>query len=252
MNKLFIVSVLLLLTNTVAASDSTNTTSNSSSHWGYGKNNGPDHWSSMNPDYSLCSKGKNQSPVNISGFIKAPHKKLNTDYQTKVNEIVNNGHTIQINMKSGSKIKIDNSNFELKQFHFHSPSENTINGKSYPLEGHFVHADTNGDLVVLSVMFEKGDSNIVLEKLWSHMPEQSGAHENLTDNITASNLMPKNMDYYQFNGSLTTPPCSEGVRWYVLKNPIKVSQQQVDKFHHTMHHANNRPVQSINARLILE
>ncbi len=244
MKNLIIMAALLLLSNTTFANEST--------HWGYEKGNGPAHWSDINPDYSLCQSGKNQSPVNISGFIKAPHSKLNTQYLSKVNEIVNNGHTIQVNMKAGSKIKIDNDDFELKQFHFHSPSENTINGKSFPLEGHFVHADSSGNLVVLAVMFEDGDKNSIIEKLWDHMPVNMGDHENLNTDITASNLMPDNMDYYRFNGSLTTPPCSEGVRWYVLKNSIKVSEQQVEKFHSTIHHANNRPVQSINARLIIE
>ncbi|VAX01906.1 Carbonic anhydrase, alpha class [hydrothermal vent metagenome] len=244
MKKQLIMAALVLLSNTSFA--------NESSHWGYGNSNGPTHWSEINPDFSLCKNGKNQSPINISGFIKAPHESLKPHYKSKVDEIVNNGHTIQINMHAGSNIKIDNTHFNLNQFHFHSPSENTINGKSFPLEGHFVHTDKNNNLVVLAVMFENGDKNTALETLWKHMPINSGEHKNLTNNITVSNLMPKNMDYYRFNGSLTTPPCSEGVRWYVFKNPIKVSKQQVDQFHETIHHANNRPVQSINARLIIE
>ncbi len=244
MKKQLLMVALVMLSNTSSA--------NESAHWGYQKTNGPAHWSEINPDYALCQSGKNQSPVNISGFIKAPHKSLKPIYHSKVNEIINNGHTIQINMQAGSKIKIDNNDFNLKQFHFHSPSENTINGKSYPLEGHFVHADENNNLAVLAVMFENGDKNSALEELWQHMPMNSGEHQNLTNNITASSLLPKNLDYYQFNGSLTTPPCSEGVRWFVLKNSIKVSKQQVSQFHKTIHHANNRPVQSINARLIIE
>lgn len=244
MKKLIIMSAIMMLTNIAVAKES--------APWGYKNNNGPNHWSEINPDYVLCSNGKNQSPVNISGFIKAPHKKLNMHYQSKAKEIVNNGHTIQINMQTGSNIKVDNQDFELIQFHFHSPSENTINGESFPLEGHFVHANKNGNLAVLAVMFKAGDNNLILEKLWNQMPEKSGDHKLLKENITVSNLLPKDMDYYRFNGSLTTPPCSEGVRWYVLKNPVKVSDKQVEKFHHAMHHNNNRPVQPLNARLIIE
>jgi len=244
MMKIFLMSALLLLTQIAIA--------NEQSQWGYDNKNGPTHWGEINTKYTLCKNGKNQSPINITHLTKAPHDKLSMNYQSKVVEILNNGHTIQFNVESGSRIKIDNETFDLTQFHFHSPSENTINGKRFPLEGHFVHTDKKENLAVLSVMFEDGKNNPIVEKLWKKMPSKVGSHIPLNDNITAFNLMPKNKDYYRFNGSLTTPPCSEGVRWYVLKNPLTISTQQIEKFHSAMHHANNRPIQKLNARLVLE
>jgi len=244
MMKIFFMSALLMLSQIAIA--------NEMSHWGYDHKNGPTHWSEINAKYELCKNGKNQSPINITHQIKVPHDKLSINYHTNVVEILNNGHTIQFNVNLGSYIKIENKNFDLTQFHFHSPSENTINGKRFPLEGHFVHTDKKGNLTVLSVMFEDGDNNPIVEKLWEKMPSKIGKHIPLNENITAFNLMPKNKDYYRFNGSLTTPPCSEGVRWYVLKNPIAISTNQIKKFHSAVHHDNNRPIQPLNARLVLE
>ena len=139
-----------------------------------------------------------------------------------------------------------------KQFHFHSPSENTINGQYYPLEAHFVHADQDGRLAVIGVMFELGEENSELAKLWKNMPEDSHSQATLLKELSALNLMPKEKSYYRFNGSLTTPPCTEGVRWFVLKDTIKASKAQINKFRTVMGTDTNRPVQPINARVILQ
>jgi len=221
-------------------------------HWGYESQNGPSHWGQMSPDYYLCGKGKNQSPVNLSNFVDAKLPQLNIDYNTRGKEIVNNGHTIQVNYENGSTITIDNHRFALLQFHFHSPSENRINGKSYPLEGHFVHADKDGNLAVISVLYEEGKSNPALGRIWQQMPERAGEKKTLAGNVVALDIMPKTNDYYFFNGSLTTPPCTEGVRWYVLKQPVSISKQQIKKFTKVIHHPNNRPVQPLDSRLVLQ
>ena len=221
-------------------------------HWSYSGQDGPEHWGSLAEKFSVCTTGKNQSPVNLTGMIESDLKAIKIDYKDGGNKVLNNGHTIQVNYAPGSTITLDGHSFELKQFHFHSPSENTIEGRSYPLEAHFVHADPDGNLAVIAVMFEEGKENAELEKAWAHMPEQAGEPQDLKAMVNAEVLLPKQHDYYRFNGSLTTPPCSEGVWWLVMKNSDTASKAQIEKFTHVMHHANNRPLQAINARMILE
>ncbi|VAW65296.1 Carbonic anhydrase, alpha class [hydrothermal vent metagenome] len=219
--------------------------------WGYSDEEGPDHWASLSADFQECS-GNNQSPVNLTHFIKSDLKKIKINYNTDGNEIVNNGHTIQINYAKGSSINIDGMNFELKQFHFHSPSENHINGKSYPLEAHFVHADKNANLAVIALMFDIGDENKTLDKAWSKMPQHTDDKYTLSNKVNADDLLPAKRDYYRFNGSLTTPPCSEGVRWFVMKEAVSLSKKQLGAFKSALHNPNNRPIQAVNARVILE
>ena len=222
-------------------------------YWSYADdNNGPAHWGQLDSKFSLCSNGKTQSPVNLTNMIEGQLPGIEFKYQIGGELILNNGHTIQVNYKSGSTITLSNNTFELKQFHFHAPSENTILGKSFPLEAHFVHADKDGNLAVVAVMVEEGAKNIELEKAWNRMPEKADERQALFINVDADKLLPANRDYYRFDGSLTTPPCSEGVWWLVMKNPVTASKEQLEKFSHTLHHPNNRPVQPINARMIVQ
>lgn len=220
-------------------------------HWGYTGEAAPENWAKLSPEFASCS-GKNQSPIDLQGFIHAELKPLKFNYQTGAKSIVNNGHTVQVNYAPGSTLTVDGGEFELKQFHFHAPSENLIKGKSYPLEGHFVHADKNGNLLVLAVMFVKGKENKALAQAWAQMPHQAGEPRDSEGRISAADLLPANHGYYRFNGSLTTPPCSEGVRWLVMKHPVSASVEQIEAFEHVMHHPNNRPVQPVNARTVLE
>lgn len=219
--------------------------------WGYTGENGAENWAKLTPEFAACN-GKNQSPINLEGFIEAELKPIEFNYQAAGNEILNNGHTIQVNYADGSSIKVDGVEFALKQFHFHAPSENHIRGKSYPLEVHFVHADKDGNLAVVAVMFEAGEENAALAQAWAAMPTEAGAKTALKDVISAEALLPESRDYYRFNGSLTTPPCSEGVRWLVMKNSVQASQAQIDAFSKAVGHANNRPIQAINARPVLQ
>jgi carbonic anhydrase len=221
-------------------------------HWDYTGDIGPEHWGELDPKYSACKEGKNQSPVNLTGMIEGDLLPITINYQSGGNEILNNGHAIQVNYKPGSTITVNGHKFELKQFHFHSPSENTIEGHSYPMEAHFVHADKEGNLAVIAVMFKTGKKNMELEKAWAHMPENTSDKNTLPKSLDASSLLPHNHDYYRFNGSLTTPPCSEGVWWLVMKYFDTASKDQIDKFSSVMGHPNNRPVQPVNARVILK
>ncbi|WP_373071772.1 carbonic anhydrase [Sulfurimonas sp.] len=225
-------------------------------HWGYTGHEGPQHWGDLSPKFGMCKQGKSQSPINISKEVTVATeglKEIKFNYTTRATEIINNGHTIQINVKDGSSIEIDGKTFDLKQFHFHTPSENQIESKNFPLEAHFVHADKDGTLAVVALMYEDGEDNKVLKKLWSRMPHKAGeSNRCIMPAEMFATMMPKDKAYYRFNGSLTTPPCSEGVRWMVLKNYSHVSKAQTEEFLHLFHHANNRPVQPINARKVMK
>jgi len=223
------------------------------SHWGYTGHNTPETWGHLSEKYHSCSDGLNQSPINITHSVTDPdHAPLNLDYKKGSKEVVNNGHTIQVNVEPGDKLVVDGDTFELKQFHFHSPSENRINGKAFPLEAHFVHLDKDGNIAVVAVMFEEGAGNKDLAKIWAKMPEKAGEKHTLKIADIAAKLIPEKQHYYRFNGSLTTPPCTEGVRWFVLEKPLTISKAQVEKFQKVMGHPNNRPVQPIDARVIVE
>lgn len=222
--------------------------------WGYTGNTGPDYWGDLADAYKICKTGKNQSPIDIQSYLKTPDASpIAFSYNTSPTAILNNGHTIQVNVASGSGIHVEGKYFELKQYHFHTPSENLIDGQSFPMEVHFVHADSAGNLAVIGVMFELSGVNPELAELWQHMPQNAG-DQNLLSGVASNliNLMPTDQSFYRFNGSLTTPPCSEGVRWFVMKNAVQVSADQVEQFLDVMHHPNNRPVQPINARIIFE
>lgn len=222
------------------------------SHWSYEGHEGPEHWGELKPEYTVCATGKNQSPVNLTGFIESELPPLKFAYQTAGNEILNNGHTIQVNYAPGSQITLNNQVFQLKQFHFHAPSENQIQGASYPLEVHLVHADAEGHLAVVAIMFKEGAANLALTQAWLQMPEKADETLALKTPVAAAALLPANRDYYRFNGSLTTPPCTEGVIWLMMKTPITASKAQIGRFKEVMHHANNRPIQALNARTILQ
>lgn len=220
-------------------------------HWGYSGEAAPENWSKLDPKFAVCGIGRNQSPIDLTGFVEAELKPLKLEYKAGASDIVNNGHTVQIDYAPGSALTVDGRRFELKQFHFHSPSENRIGGKQFPLEGHFVHADKDGNLAVVAVMFREGAANPFLAKLWEKMPAKAGEKAALPAGLSAASLLPADRDYYRFNGSLTTPPCSEGVWWLVIKKTATVSKAQVEQFAKAVGFANNRPVQPVNARPVL-
>lgn len=244
MKKILFVASLLAVSGGVGAADS--------SHWGYSGHEGPEYWGELAEDYSTCTSGKNQSPINLQNMIESDLEPINIQYQVGGNQIINNGHTIQVNYSPGSNISLDGYKFELKQFHFHVPSENHIDGKAYPMEAHFVHADTKGNLAVIAVMIEEGEANESMSKAWATMPEEEGDKYNLSPSVSAEGLLPANRDYYRFNGSLTTPPCSEGVWWLVMKDSVTATKAQIGEFSQAMKHPNNRPIQPLNARSTLK
>ncbi|NPA60084.1 MAG: carbonic anhydrase family protein [Epsilonproteobacteria bacterium] len=265
LNKV-IVGSLLVATALLANTHESNTKSkytfhtynkaHKTTHWGYTGHGAPSNWGDLKPEYQMCKLGSSQSPINIASSVTVESSNLadiKFEYKSDSASVVNNGHTVQVNIKNGSSIEIDGIVFELKQFHFHTPSENQIEGKNFPLEAHFVHASKDGKLAVVALMFEDGVQNPIINKIWhkvSHKVNEKKAC-NLSSKVI-NDLLPKDKSYYRFSGSLTTPPCSEGVRWFVLKNYSHISASQTSEFLHMMHHENNRPIQAINARKVMK
>ncbi len=228
-------------------------TRNHTAHeWGYSGSEGPAHWGELEiRNSAVCKTGHHQSPVNIVGAQSADLPAIQFEYKPSTLHIINNGHTIQIDYAPGSFIKVGDKRYELKQFHFHHPSEETIENKRFPMELHLVHSDADGNLAVVSVLLEEGSANSLVETLWELAPKTSGP-EKTDDNlqINAADLLPANRTYFSFDGSLTTPPCTEGVSWFVLKTPVTISKKQVATFV-TIYPNDERPTQSLNGRRVL-
>lgn len=225
-------------------------------HWSYEGKTGPEHWGDINPDYAACTNGKEQSPINIGTSHVVEDEKIadpDIHYKPTVFSLSNNGHTIQGNPSTlDNSIVVDNKEYKLEQFHFHTPSEHQFNGQNFNMELHFVHKDANNQVAVLGLMIKEGVSNPYLEKAWNVIPtEKTTKDVKLTEPIDLMNLLPKDKDSFRYNGSLTTPPCSEAVKWVVLEEPIEMSKEQIDKFR-KIFSDNHRPVQPLNEREIKE
>ena len=207
----------------------------------------------MSDKFKLCGSGKNQSPIDIKSQFDVDLPPIAFDYKGAAKRVVNNGHTIQVDIANGSQITLDNKVFKLKQFHFHTPSENTINGAHFPLEMHFVHRNSEGKIyAVVAMMFKEGDENPILQRIWNQMPAKAGQKVKIKTKLPYVEFIPKNQDYYRFNGSFTTPPCTEGVRWVMLKEVLTASKAQIKQFLDVMGHPNNRNIQETRARIIVD
>jgi carbonic anhydrase len=220
--------------------------------WTYSGKDGPKGWGSLNPEYQTCKLGHTQSPIDIKGAKKAALPAIQFDYKPATLNIVNNGHSIQVNYPEGSWITVGDKKYQLKQFHFHHPSEEHVNGKPYDMVVHLVHADADGKLGVVAVLLKKGSANPMIQKIWENLPKDEGkAAEVAGVEVDPSALLPATTGYYTFSGSLTTPPCSEEVTWFVLKTPVEVSAEEVAAFAKVYPH-NARPIQPTNGREIRE
>jgi carbonic anhydrase len=218
-------------------------------HWSYQGHGAPAHWSELDQANSACKLSKEQSPINIeSGKArKGPLAALGFNYMAGAAEVVNNGHTIQVNLPTGSALKAGDDVAQLLQFHFHTPSEEKINGKNYPMVAHFVHKSADGKLFVVAVLFKAGKENPALAPVFAALPAEGSPTKLATFN--PADVLPANHAYYKFMGSLTTPPCSDGVRWQVLKEPAELSKQQIAAFQ-KLYTMNARPVQPLNGRIV--
>jgi carbonic anhydrase len=206
---------------------------------------GPERWGK---EFPTCAKGKSQSPLDIRGPFVKTRTVVTADYKEGPLKLLNNGHTIQVNANPGSKLRIDGVAYDLLQFHFHRPSEEKIDGKPMAMVAHFVHKSKAGKLAVIGVLLKEGKDNDAINVLWDNAPAKEGPEVKL-DKISfdPGKLIPSALTHYAYEGSLTTPPCTEGVNFYILKTPVDISKAQVAKFPFKM---NARPVQPLNGRKI--
>ena len=221
-------------------------------HWGYDGNTGPAKWGDLSTDFHTCSIGLEQTPIDLTGAIKAQTDPVDIAYQTMPLKIVNNGHTIQVNATPGSRLLVGGTSYELLQFHFHHPSEHLLAGKNFDLECHFVHKAASGALAVVGVFIRPGAANPSLTPIWQAMPNEEGPEKTVAGVIVdTAGLLPQDRDHFHYMGSLTTPPCSEGLTWTVFRSPVEASAEQVRRFA-ALFPMNARPIQPINRRFLLE
>jgi len=219
-------------------------------HWSYSGEGAPYLWGSLKKEFATCGTGKSQSPIDISSVTVSSLPAINVDYKDTPLDVVNNGHSIQVNYAEGSSITVGGKRYALLQFHFHAPSEHTIGGKSYPMVVHLVHKADDGQLAVIGVMIRAGYENHLINKIWQHIPAAVGESVKVADvSVNAIGLLPRDPTYFDYSGSLTTPPCTEGVHWMFMAAPIDLAAGQIEKFT-ALYTGNNRPVQPLNGRVV--
>jgi carbonic anhydrase len=220
--------------------------------WDYGQQLGPVHWGDLKPEFAQCKAGHHQSPIDVEKPQKADLPSLVFDYHPSPLRIVDNGHTIMVDYAPGSVLRVGDAEYALKQFHFHRPSEESIHGKRYEMSVHLVHANAAGQLAVVAILLENGREQPLLRELWKQLPTEKDKEQEHADvQIDVAQLLPSDHGYYTFEGSLTTPPCSESVTWFVLKQPVSVSQEEIARFS-KIYRDNARPVQALNDRVVKE
>lgn len=224
-------------------------------HWSYlDPGTDPGAWARLKPEFQTCATGKRQSPVHIeeSVTLQGPAEPLAFDYRPSGGSVVNNGHTIQVDLDGQNTLTVRGSTYRLLQFHFHHPAEEKVNHKGFAMVAHLVHQNAEGRLAVLAVLIDPGAASDLVHKVWTHMPLDVNDRVRLpADLLDLNALLPQDQRYYQFMGSLTTPPCTEGVLWMVLKQPMSVSREQLKLFAQ-LFPMNARPVQALNGRVVRE
>ena len=219
-------------------------------HWTYEGEAGPQAWGQLKPEFNLCAAGRRQSPISIDdgATLQGPAELIQFSYVPSNGTVVNNGHSIQVDVQGDNTITVRGSSYRLIQIQFHTPSEEQINSKRYPMVAHLVHRNAEGQMAVVAVLLDLGPSSPLIDKVWTYMPLDTGDRVRMpTELLNLTELLPTDQRYYQFMGSLTTPPCSEGVLWMVLKAPMTVSKTQL-KLLTQLYPNNARPVQPLNAR----
>jgi carbonic anhydrase len=229
-------------------------------HWGYEGAEGPEHWADLSPEFSVCASGREQSPIDLSGATSVSGEQfdrlvgevvVSADQRAEVLDLINNTHTIQVTPGVDAAIVIDGVRFGIAQYHFHAPSEHALDGKRYPLEAHFVTSNADGELAVLGVVYEVGEAAPEFDVIVSNLPSGAGEERHLEKlALHAEKLRPMQKTFYAYRGSLTTPPCSEGVRWFVFAEPEQLSSEQLDAIAALLPD-NARPLQPLNERELL-
>lgn len=218
-------------------------------HWTYEGEAGPDKWGGLEPADALCAAGGQQSPIDIIGAVGARQPLLRIGWEKRPDKMINNGHTIQLSFAGGDTLRMGDRRYVLQQFHFHHPSEHLVDGKRFAMEAHFVHAADDG-LAVVGVLMIAGKPNAVFKKIVSTMPLEEGPAIPADPAVDPNYLLPAQRTYYHYEGSLTTPPCSETVDWIVLAHPIEVDETDIARFA-KLYPMNARPVQKRDRRFIL-
>lgn len=218
-------------------------------HWSYNGETGPSHWAGLNPEYAACGNGHEQSPINIAHPVHANLPAIEFHYAAAPLKLINNGHTVQVNYAPGSYISVAGHKYDLVQFHFHHPSEEQVDGKPSDLVIHLVHKDSEGHLAVVAVLFKPGESNAAIKAVVDHVPKTKEQEVATGATIDAGALLPQARNYYTFPGSLTTPPCTEGVRWFVLETPSSLDNAELQALA-TLYPHNARPVQPLYKRTV--
>ncbi|HKQ19705.1 MAG TPA: carbonic anhydrase family protein [Candidatus Eisenbacteria bacterium] len=221
-------------------------------HWSYQGPTGPEHWSELSPAFAACAKGRFESPIDIESAEASELPPLQFDYKPSPLTVVDNGHTIMATYAPGSSLVVGDARYDLQQVHFHHPSEEQIHGKTSEMVVHLVHKDTQGHLAVVAVLLNHGMANPAVGTIWAHLPAVKEKPQSVAGAaIDATALLPATRGYYTFSGSLTTPPCTEGVTWYVMTTPVELSAEQIAAFA-KLYPMNARPVQPLNGRKIRE
>ena len=220
-------------------------------HWDYQGAGGPEQWAHMSPEFATCARGTRQNPIDIRDGIKVELDAVQFDYKPSAFKVLDNGHTVQVNVAPGNAIEVMGQRYELVQFHFHRPSEERINGKPFDMVAHLVHKSEQSRLAVVAVLLEKGSAQPVVQSVWNNLPLEKGDEIAARAPIDLNQLLPRERGYYTYMGSLTTPPCSEGVLWMVMKQPVTISDEQIGIFAR-LYPMNARPVQAASGRLIKE
>lgn len=220
-------------------------------HWDYAGDAGPDAWGRMRPEFSKCATGQRQSPIDIRGGIAVDLEPIKFEYRPSAFSVIDNGHTVQVNVEPGNSITITGRRYELVQFHFHRPSEERVNGRQYDMVVHLVHKDSEGRIAVVAVLLDRGSAQPIVQAIWNNLPLEKGDEVRAGSRIDLAQLLPEDRRYYTYMGSLTTPPCSEGVLWMVLKQPVPISVDQLAIFAR-LYPMNARPIQQADGRLIKE
>lgn len=220
-------------------------------HWGYQGKEGPDNWGNLSQEFATCKLGQQQAPIDIptKSAAKATAA-IKTNYKASAGEIINNGHTIQLALSDAGGANLSGVDYKYLQTHFHAPGEEKVDGQSYPFNAHIVHQSADGKLAVIGVFFKEGAENAVLKEVFAQMPAKEGKVA-IKASINPSGLLPKSLAYYSYAGSLTTPPCSEGVTFYILKTPMEMSKAQLEQFK-KLYPMNARPTFPLNGRKITE
>ena len=220
-------------------------------HWGYGGAGGPEQWGGMKAEFSTCSTGTRQSPIDIRSGVRVDLEPIQFDYRPSGFRVIDNGHTIQVNVGGGNSIEVQGRRYDLVQFHFHRPSEERIDGRQFDMVAHLVHKDPEGRLAVVAVLLDRGSVHPLVQTIWNNLPLEKGEEVAAKAALDMNHLLPADRRYFTYMGSLTTPPCSEGVLWMVMQQPVPIATDQINVFSR-LYPMNARPIQSAAGRLITQ